>query len=603
MTAQEKIVISGTDRIVTHDPLDAYRIEGGTVLVYIVPWAKNSVGRRVLLCEASEGTVIPAFSYKDRDYKEWRFLFTAKENAELCLMKESSTSVLQKKFIKNIGIKTFELEGFDDCLVDFYNRELLKDEVFIERGKRLDEEVSEASYSVIRDSFRSQEDIVSENDPAYRAVAYACGYFSMKPQNFDKVKASCGKNADIMGIAQACGLILRRVVLEDKWYKKDNGVIIGILDKKYVTCIPSGATRYKAYFPDDGRILKLERTVAEKIEPRAFSLCRTLPAKSVSTKDLIKFGGKGIRKKDILSLLTLGLVCTLIGVLLPTLNQQIYDKYIPLGNVSQLAQICAVIGSFMIGNLFFSMVKGLAEFREQSRIGHDIQNAIYDRIFHLPENFFRTVDSADFAQRATLLSNTVTQFSSSVLVTGLSTVFSLIYLIRMLTYSGILTGISAAMIAVYAIIAALINRYTVKYEKIGADARGNASSHLYQYLNGIEKIRMAGAENYAIHEYLKPFAATQSADIKKSRISQVGSALSGVSMTIFSMVLYYIMVKKDLSISMGAFIGFNTALGTFSSSIMQAVDAVVQIYRQKPTYDRFRSALETTPENQENSEL
>lgn len=257
----------------------------------------------------------------------------------------------------------------------------------------------------------------------------------------------------------------------------------------------------------------------------------------------------------------------------------------------------------MIGNLFFSIVKGLAEYRGQSRICYDIQNAVYDRIFRLPKNFFRTVDSADFAQRATLLSGSVTQFASAVLVTGFATVFSLIYLIRMFTYSGILTGISLAMIAAYAVIVALINRYTVRYEKIGTEARGNASSHLYQYLNGIEKIRMAGAENYAIHEYLKPFAATQSADIKMNRISQVGSALSQVSMTVFSMVLYYIMVKKELSVSMGAFIGFNTALGTFSASVMQVVDAAVEIYRQKPSYDRFGPALETPPENTENSEL
>lgn len=289
-------MISGTDCLITHDPLDAYRADSGTVLVYIVPWAKNSEGRRVLLCEVPEGTVIPAFSYKDRDYKEWRFLLVAKEFAEISVMKASSTSVLKKRFIKNAGINSYEHEGFNDCLVDFYNRELLKDDVFIEHGKKLGEQVGEASYGVIRDSFRGRENVISENDPAYRTVAYVCGYFSMKPQSFERVKACCGKNADIAGISQACGLVSRRVVLEEKWYKRDNGVIVGTLGKKYVACIPAGLHKYNVYFPEDGRTAKLDRETAEKIDPRAFSLCRSLPAKSISTKELIRFGGRGLKK-------------------------------------------------------------------------------------------------------------------------------------------------------------------------------------------------------------------------------------------------------------------------------------------------------------------
>ena len=42
---------------------------------------------------------------------------------------------------------------------------------------------------------------------------------------------------------------------------------------------------------------------------------------------------------------------------------------------------------YMIGNLFFGMVKKLSEFRISSHVGYDLQNAVYYRIFHLPESF------------------------------------------------------------------------------------------------------------------------------------------------------------------------------------------------------------------------
>ena len=94
-----------------------------------------------------------------------------------------------------------------------------------------------------------------------------------------------------------------------------------------------------------------------------------------------------------------------------------------MGSYNELIQICMVIGTFMVGNLFFTIVKSLAEFRMQNRIGYRIQDAAYHRAFRLPERFFRNMESADLAQRLMSIGGVINSFVSSFVITGLSAVF------------------------------------------------------------------------------------------------------------------------------------------------------------------------------------
>ena len=301
-------------------------------------------------------------------------------------------------------------------------------------------------------------------------------------------------------------------------------------------------------------------------------------------------------------MVVLSLVGSLIGMLLPVLNQKIYDEYIPMGNYGQLIQLCSVICTFMVGNLFFNIVKMLAEFRLRSRIGYDLQNAVYHRLFRLPESFFRNYDSADLAQRLSGISAMSGTVFNATVLSGLSVVFSLLYLHRMFKYSSKLAWVAFAMIAAYGVLLSWISARTVNHEKTIAENEGEASARLYQYLGGIEKIRMAGVEDQAVYEYLMPFAQKQREEIRKNRLDGFRTSLATVISAFFSMVLYYCMVKSKLSVTMGAFVAFNTAFGSFSAAILELIDGVIQIYQLRPSFDRVKAVFATELENNANSE-
>ncbi len=593
--------LSSTETFYTESETDSIRVLSGTALVYIVPWKKGRPGRKVLLKAVEEGKMIPSLCYTDINYQNWRLAIQSKAGGlKLEIMPGCSTKVLEKRFLKETSITTFEEEGYASSLVNFYERESLKDEVFIGRVQQNAPSVSVASYDVMTGAFEGKRDMALESESdVYRTVAWACKACKQKIAPQERLRAIYGKNITIPDIISASNMICREIVLEPNWFQDDCGVLIGTMDGQPVACAPKALGRYYIFYGRTGESEKLTKKIAEKIEPEIFCVGRTLPEKSLELKDLFRFGYGSIYGKDIFLVLLLGLTGALIGILIPTLNQKVYDEYIPLGNYAHLIQFCSVIASFMIGNLFFTVVKNLMDFRIACKVGYDMQNAVYHRVLHLPESFFRNYDSADLAHRIMSAGSMANKAAQSIVVTGFSALFSLMYFVRMLTYSVRLTFIALLMVLLFALVIWLISSRSIRYEKSIAKYDGKATAQLYQYLNGIDKLRMAGVEDRSIYEYLVPFSRKQTETIKKTRLSGIASVLNGTASSIFSMVLYWLIIKKNMNLSMGSFIAFNSAFGSLSSALLQLIQTGLELYDLKPAYERLKPVFSAVPEYEE----
>ena len=133
-----------TDVFVTEEENGAYRVQRGTVKVFVAPLKNGEPVSRRLLCEVEEGHLIPSFKYRDENYTQWRLVLVPRDEAELVILRGQATSALYRRFAKNAGLENLQQEGFARCLVDYYRRESLKDRVFLgsesrgERGVSLD---------------------------------------------------------------------------------------------------------------------------------------------------------------------------------------------------------------------------------------------------------------------------------------------------------------------------------------------------------------------------------------------------------------------------------------------------------------------------------
>ena len=603
----ERFELTKTSMFYTHQPEDAIRVVEGSVYVYIVPWSEESgnAGKRVPLCETEADHSIPAFAWRDQNYKQWRFLIIPKtDKAVLEILPGSATLILKRRFLANAGVTTFEAEGFEGSLAEYYVNNELKDDIFLKRVERNAPKDQVKSFKLMADAVTGSQGgsigLGDASDILYNTLAFACKKAGITLMARDKLEELC-QEMTLEEMSRASQFICREVVLDVNWQKFDCGVLIGRIGETPVVCYPVNG-KYRVFNQTTGEDKPLTKVLLGTLEPKAYAVRRTLPKHKLGKKELIQFVTKSFHKRDVISLIVLGLLTTLIGVLQPKLNQLIYDEYVPMGNVSVLIQVCMVIATCMMGNVFISIVKQLQEYRIPSRAEYEFQDAVYWRLFQLPESFFRKYDSADLAERTMGVGGTVNKITSMIVSNAMTMILSVIYLIQMIKYSGKLTAVGILMILALGAALYFLTRTTLKYENRIREYSGQATGKLYQFLGGVDKIRMAGAEERAILEYTTPVAQAKSEEIRENHISSFTSILSDAGSTIFSMVLYWMMVKSKMNLSVGAFMAFSTAFGSFSGAVLGFISAGIEYTQMKPAMKRVAPVLETPVEDDEDKD-
>ena len=383
----------------------------------IVPLINDRAGKAENYCRLEAGdppVYIPALFYRGIDHKRWCLqLRSAGGEAELIRIPDGTTEALQREFLARRKIKTFDQEGFGGSLADFYKEvELSGLASMVEKDLNKDRTISDT----------------------YKALDYVCRQMNISLIKEEDLRVRCSGDPDILEIARVSHFICRKVTLDADWYRHDCGGFVGTLDnsdvpeekgkhhrprKEVVACAQDKKGRYRIFRAFDGSEELLTPELAGRILPSAWSLGRTLPLKPLTQKDVYRFCAKSIHFRDLTPYIVLVIICALIGVLLPTLNGMIYDDYIPVGNIGNLVQICLLILSFMVGNLAFSIVKNLYGYRMTSRVANELQNAVYHRLFHLPESFFRDYDSADLAGRISGIGAVASRYANTPSISGI----------------------------------------------------------------------------------------------------------------------------------------------------------------------------------------
>ncbi len=603
-----KKYLYGGEIYLSKNASETYTVKDGNVLVYIAPVSNKGPGRRLFICEAVHGDVIPSFNYTDFDGQKWVFCLVALERAEIQINPNSISSDIQDNFAKKIKLRSYKNEGYNDGLVEYYKLNIIKEQGFIHKTRQEQKQAYENSLNVIYDVFnkKNKADNKSERkNNLYDAVAHLCKSNHINIAPHERIAESCGDKADVSDIARLSHFICRKVVLPDDWHKSDSGPLI-VFDRETgepYSCETKWPSKYYIYDPATDKREVLKKDKAMKMSPEAYMIYRPFSDKKMTFKDIVAYALRSIKINDLILLLFMTLIGSLIGLLTPILNQKLYDEYIPIGVSDTVIQVCCVILACSVGNIAFSVVKSLCAFRIQSRIQYDAQSAAYSRLFNLPECFFRNYDSGDLAQRVMSVNGFVSSILSILLGSGLSCVFSVVYLLRMLGYSKPLSIASVIMLMVYAVIIVLFSLRSMKYAKRSMELSGKTGSIIYQFISGISKIRIAGVEDRALYEYLKPYTEECGVDIKSGKIGIIVNTISVAANGLFSLVLYYLMIHSRIDISMGSFIAFVSAFGAFSGAFLDIVNNTLNVSRLKPFYKRIRPIFEVPPELETYTEL
>lgn len=377
----------------TEQPGLAYRVETGRVLVFLMPWREKKTGRRFLLAEVGPGALVPSLCWEDDVQGSWIFGLSALEEASLTCWEasEGEREEAQVSFAQAAGVRLLDAEAFAEQMVERYNMNLVKEEVYFYASSQERKATYQRGISLVLRLFRKpalgQEE--ESGNRVYDAAAFLCQRQGIPIAPFDTVRESCGRRFDLQAVARVSHFSAREIRLEEQWYRQDIGPVIATTKERGVpvVCLPRGAGRYVAYDLTAKMKQRVTPAYAATLEDRGTMFYRPFPAKKLGLWDLVRFGFSQTYRRDWLATWAMALVGVLIGLLLPTAAQLLYDSLIPLGEYQPVFQMGAALLACVLGNLAFTLVKNFTAFRSTSSLRYAVQNAVYDRLFRLPESF------------------------------------------------------------------------------------------------------------------------------------------------------------------------------------------------------------------------
>ena len=574
---------------------DVYHVDEGIVYVYVVSVVGKNVGRSMLLFEAAKGDDIPVLFKVDKTIgKGWMYRLVPKVEARLTKVSDGiDCKECEHRFLAACGLDAGAESDYSDAVVAWYNDKLSKEAMII-LGADKERVASEtAKVSLIESIFKKKSRLVydSETDSSlYNAMAILCEYMNLKICSYRSLVASRGNDFTPVDIARASHFVIRKITLNKRWYKEAGRAFLtfNAETKAPILCIPRKPGVYVLYDVENGIEKIVEDEEAESLEKEGYIVYQHLPKEGLSLKEVMMFGIRRMETRDIVLFFNMYLIVTLLGLLLPVINKELYDTLIPIGNMTAIYQVGLVIFTCMVGNIFFGLVQNLASFRAIKNMEYSIVAATYDRIFRLPQKFIDRFGTTELISRV----NSVSSVFSSTLTSGVTAVvgfvLSLIYLTRMFHESKTLAWRGLIMAVITAIVMYMFGRTRIGRERQQLEASTSANGKLYHFISGILKIKVSGIENRSLYEFQKSNVESLKYTVRSTRIANIGNVFASIMAVCYTGFIYYTIVKRNVPLSIGEYTSFNSAYGMFTSSVTQLVQFFLTLATLVPVMDRIK---------------
>ncbi len=426
--------------------------------------------------------------------------------------------------------------------------------------------------------------------------------------------------------AKRAGVRLRRVALRERWWQSAGVPLLGVLiqddqaapaqgksagqnDSSTVgsnSNSPQNAYQVAALLPTvrDGytwRSIEQESTpmnaqLTSRLASFAYSVHGRLPERSLHLIDLLSFGWRAALADGLL-LLIAALTSGLLGAVSPVAVAYVFKTVIPSSELALLANFTILIALLALVSGILHLSADLAALRIEGRLGNGLQSAIFDRLLRLPLKFYSSLTSGDLANRIAVIDTVRRSFSSMIVLIATSFFYTLGAFGTMLYFMPKAALWALAIMLLVWVVAGLVGWRQMKTLYEGEQIEGNIIAMVVQLLQGITKLRLAGAEDRGFGLWGRGFSEmrtrlTRGRKLQVYLSAFIASAEVALSATVFSVLGYSEGEKPTTS----EFLALVAALATFSASGLSVGQAISRLIMLKPFFERIRPILKATPE-------
>lgn len=469
------------------------------------------------------------------------------------------------------------------------------------RHEKDDEIFSEAMKDIARIvEGKSVEHTSYEDEYVTNAISAVLRYFNVKGSD---IPASVNEQDEKLEyMCRPHGIMRRNVKLTKGWYKDAIGPMLGKKkDGTAVAFIPDRLHGYRCFDESVGKKIRINKHNEDIFEEDAIVFYKPFPQKKLTIPLVLKYIYDSIPVSSKLLYLFFTLIASLVGLLSPKITHIIFSEVITNGNIRLVLAVTVLSLSVAISSLMFNMINKLILERINTQLDISVQAACMSRIMSLPAGFFKKYSSGDLANRQQSVESLCSILVSTILSTGFTSLFSLIYIVQIFKYARALVVPALIIIAVTIVFSLYSSFRQMKISEQQMKLTAKRSGMTYSMLTGIQKIKLSGSEKRMFARWLKLYGKESKLRYRPPFIIMFNGVISSAISLTGTIVMYYFSVKSGISVA--DYYAFNTAYGMVSGAFMSVVGIALTLANIRPILEMAKPILETVPEVSEGKHI
>ncbi len=465
----------------------------------------------------------------------------------------------------------------------------------IRERRRQDQQAFEESFASIAGAVLGRRVMPGDDSQQARsAMEEILRYYHAKPREMPDTVKDFNEQLEFM--LRPYGIMRRTVTLEKGWYKDAIGAMLTRRkeDGALTAMIPTGLTGYTYADPATGKRQRVNARTEELFEREAIAFYKPFPQGKIGIPGLMRYIAACTSWADRIFFALSALAVSLVGLLLPRLNNLLFSRVTDSGSVVVLAALISFMLLVTVSSRILEVVKQLLTTRMNTKVSVSVEAAGMMRLFSLPANFFKQYSTGEIATRCMNIKQLASLLVSSVAAVGLTSLFSLLQITQIFAYAPALVVPALAIVAVTMVFSVLtsIRQKGITQQMMEQSAKETGLT--YALVSGVQKVKLSGAEKRAFAKWSEQYAKVARLQYDPPMFLKVNSVISTAITLVGTLVMYAVAVESGVSVS--EYYAFNSSYAMISGAFMSLAGIASMVGQIIPILNMAKPILDTEPE-------
>ncbi|MCR5596028.1 MAG: ATP-binding cassette domain-containing protein [Lachnospiraceae bacterium] len=462
----------------------------------------------------------------------------------------------------------------------------------------------ESDQKDLRESFARMSGVISDkgkggqfaDDPTMsrQALKDIIKYFNLKSTYIPNDIQSLEKQIEF--IFEPLGFMTREVDLDPKWYKNAGIPMIGFMkkDDHPVALIPRGLSGYCYTDPFTGKKIRIKQSNANMLAGSAICFYEPLPMRKIGVYDLLQYIKKNILPGDVFMAIAVTLTVILTGMIEPYLYGLITGPILKNKEMNMVIGAAAFLFTGAFAYQILHAAQRLLNERIALKVSQSVEAAAMMRVLSMPASVVNKYSSGEFANRIYALGSLGRNIAEGLFGFGLVGILSLLYLFQIASFGPQLVGPCILIFLITCLVYVTAIPARVRASRMLQESSAKENSLTYALLNGIEKIRLTGAENRAFAKWGNAYSDVAKITynppffVKYNKVFALAVYLTG------NIVVYYISIVSGMTGS--GYYAFSASYGRLMGASLAFAGVISHFSKLPALLDMSSPILDTCPE-------